>query len=83
VLVDDTLAAADVRDTIYRAAPNTLVRVAEFDRYQGTGIPERKVSLSLRLTFRSVERTLTDSEVHLAMEQVIATLTTAHGAVQR
>ena len=83
VLVDDTLAAADVRATIRGAAPNTLVRVVEFDRYQGTGVPDLKVSLSIRLTFRSAERTLTDSEVQVAMEQILSALKTRHGAVQR
>jgi phenylalanyl-tRNA synthetase beta chain len=83
VLVDDTLAAADVRATIHGAAPNTLVRVVEFDRYQGAGVPELKVSLSIRLTFRSAERTLTDSDVQIAMEQILSALKTRHGAVQR
>jgi phenylalanyl-tRNA synthetase beta chain len=83
VLVDDTLAAADVRQTIRRAAPSTLVRVVEFDRYQGKGVPEFKVSLSLRLTFRSNDRTLTDAEVQESMEQVLSALSTHHGAVQR
>jgi phenylalanyl-tRNA synthetase beta chain len=83
VLVDDTLAAADVRATIRSAAPPTLVRVVEFDRYQGAGVPDLKVSLSIRLTFRSAERTLTDSEVQVAMEQILSALKTHHGAVQR
>jgi phenylalanyl-tRNA synthetase beta chain len=39
ILVDDTLPAADVRATIRSAAPDMLVRVGEFDRYQGKGIP--------------------------------------------
>ena len=83
ILLDDTLASADVRKTIRAAAPPTLVRVREFDRYQGKGIPENKVSLSLRLTFRSSDRTLTDAEVQTAMDAVLAALTTEHGAVQR
>ena len=83
VLVDDTLPAADVRKTIRDAAPATLVRVREFDRYQGKGIPEGKVSLSLRLTFRSLDRTLTDAEVQKAMDEVLAALSSRHGAVQR
>jgi phenylalanyl-tRNA synthetase beta chain len=83
VLVDDTLPATTVRDTIRHAAPDTLVRVREFDRYQGKGIPENKVSLSLRLTFRSSDRTLTDSDVQSAMDAVLAALKNAHGAVQR
>ncbi len=83
ILLDDTLPSADVRATIRAAAPATLVRVREFDRYQGKGIPENKVSLSLRLTFRSSDRTLTDADVQAAMDAVLAALTTSHGAVQR
>jgi phenylalanyl-tRNA synthetase beta subunit len=41
------------------------------------------VSLSLRLTFRSADRTLTDEEAQVAMEQVMTALSTTHGAVQR
>jgi phenylalanyl-tRNA synthetase beta chain len=83
ILIDDTLAAADVRRTIHGAAPPTLVRIGEFDRYQGKGIPDGKVSLSLRLTFRSSDRTLTDAEVQAAMDRVIAALQDTHGAIQR
>ncbi len=70
VLVDATLLAKDVRGTIRTSAPATLVRVREFDRYQGKGVPEGKISLSLRLTFRSADRTLTDAEVQTAMDDV-------------
>ena len=83
ILVDDTLASADVRSTIQQAAPPTLVRVREFDRYQGKGVPEGKVSLSLRLTFRSSDRTLTDTEVQSAMDAVLAALKHRHAAIQR
>jgi phenylalanyl-tRNA synthetase beta chain len=72
-----------VRDTIAGAAPAILVGVSEFDRYQGKGIPDGQVSLSLRLTFRSPERTLTDAEVHTAMDAVLAALREKHAAVQR
>ena len=83
VLVDGTLPAAAVRGTIRSAAPSELAHVVEFDRYRGKGVPEGRVSLSLRLTFRSQERTLTDAEVDGAMEQIVAALATAHGAVRR
>jgi len=83
VLVGDTLPAATVRKTVRDAAPPTLVRVIEFDRYQGKGIPETQMSLSLRLTFRSSDRTLTDAEVQAAMDSVLAALRQQHGAIQR
>jgi phenylalanyl-tRNA synthetase beta chain len=83
ILLDDTLSADTVRGTIRAAAPATLVDVREFDRYQGKGIPEGKVSLALRLTFQASDRTLTDAEVHAAMEHIVTELTSKLGAIQR
>jgi len=83
VLVDSALPAAAVRGTIRSSAPSTLVDVIEFDRYRGKGVPEGRVSLSLRLTFRSPDRTLTDAEVDQAMDAVVAALATDHGATRR
>jgi phenylalanyl-tRNA synthetase beta chain len=83
ILVADTLAAGTVRQTVQDNAPATLVRVSEFDRYQGKGIPDGQVSLSLRLTFRAPDRTLTDPEVQSAVDGVLTALKQHHGAVQR
>jgi phenylalanyl-tRNA synthetase beta chain len=83
ILVADTLSAATVRGTIRSAAPDTLLQVREFDRYQGKGVPDGNVSLSFRLTFQSPERTLTDEEVQAGMDAIIAALIREHQAVQR
>ncbi|MEQ1897445.1 MAG: phenylalanine--tRNA ligase subunit beta [Vicinamibacterales bacterium] len=83
ILVGDGLSAGIVRQTIQGAAPPSLVRVVEFDRYTGKGIPPGQVSLSFHLTFQSPERTLTDAEVDDAMRAVLAALQTQHNAVQR
>ena len=83
ILVDEVLPAAAVRGTIRSAAPETLHSIVEFDRYQGKGIPEGRVSLSLRLTFRSPERTLTDDEVEAAMTAIVEKLQRELGAERR
>jgi phenylalanyl-tRNA synthetase beta chain len=83
ILVADTLSAETVRGTIRTAAPDTLIQVREFDRYQGKGIPDGKVSLSYRLTFQSPDRTLTDEEVQAAMQRILEALTRDLQAVQR
>ena len=83
ILVANGLSAETVRGTIRTAAPETLVHVREFDRYEGKGIPEGSVSLSFRLTFQSPERTLTDEEVQAAMQRIIDTLIKELQAVQR
>jgi len=83
MLVDETLAAEAVRATVRSAAPVTLVQIREFDRYQGKGVPDGKISLSLRLTFRASDRTMTDTEVQSAMDNIIGALKNQHGAIQR
>jgi phenylalanyl-tRNA synthetase beta chain len=83
ILVSDGLPAATVRGTIRSSAPPTLVSIVEFDRYTGKGVPAEQVSLSLRLTFRAADRTLTDEEVQTAMEAIVAALKRDLGAGQR
>lgn len=83
ILIDDSLSAESVRGTIRAAAPPTLVDVREFDRYHGKGIPDGKVSSSLRLTFRAPDRTLTDEETQSAMDSIATALRETRGAVQR
>jgi phenylalanyl-tRNA synthetase beta chain len=88
IVVSDTLPAEIIRGTIQAAAddrglPAPLVGVTVFDRYQGKGIPDGSVSLSLRLTFQSADRTLTDVEVQQSFDAILAALVREHGATQR
>ena len=83
IVVDGTLPASSVRDTIRSAAPDTLVSVREFDRYEGKGIPDGCVSLAFRLTFRVKQRTLTDAEVQETIDAIVAALEQQHDATLR
>ena len=83
IVVDEALPGMTVRGTIQAAAPPTLVDVRVFDRYRGPGVPEGTVSLSLHLTFRAPDRTLTDAEVESAMSAIVTALERAHGARRR
>ncbi len=83
IVVDAALPAEIIRGTIHAAGTNSsLASVGFFDRYQGKGVPEGKVSLSLRLTFQA-DRTLTDAEVQSQFDAIVATLVREHAAVQR
>ena len=86
IVVSDTLPAEIIRGTIQAAgrdAPAPLIGVAFFDRYQGRGVPEGAVSVSVRLTFQAADRTLTDAEVQRSVETILAALVHEHRAVQR
>jgi phenylalanyl-tRNA synthetase beta chain len=86
IVVANTLPAEIIRGTMLTAArdlPAPLAALAFFDRYQGKGVPEGAVSLSVRLTFQAADRTLTDAEVHQSVETILAALVREHQAVQR
>jgi phenylalanyl-tRNA synthetase beta chain len=54
------------------AAGEFLERVDPFDVFAGGQIAEGSRSVAMRLTFRAQDRTLTDEEVNLAFQNVIA-----------
>jgi phenylalanyl-tRNA synthetase beta chain len=83
ILIDGSLSAETVRGTIRASGPATLVEVREFDRYQGKGIPDGKISVAFRLSFQAPDRTLTDIEIHAAMDRIVAALGHELGAIQR
>jgi phenylalanyl-tRNA synthetase beta chain len=86
IVVADTLPAEIIRGTIHTAGRNQtapLTAVTFFDRYQGRGVPEGSVSVSVRLTFQSADRTLTDTEVQHTFDRILSALVREHGAVQR
>jgi phenylalanyl-tRNA synthetase beta chain len=83
IVVDAALPAEIIRGTIQAAGDAaTLASVGFFDRYQGKGVPDGKVSISLRLTFQA-DRTLTDAEVQAQFDAILAALVRTHAAVQR
>jgi len=86
IVVADALPAEIIRGTIQTAGDGLaapLVATAFFDRYQGKGVPEGSISLSIRLTFLAPDRTLTDPEVQTSFDTILAALVREHAAVQR
>ncbi len=74
VLLPSDVAAEPVRRAIESSAGPHVVSVEIFDRYEGRGVPEGRVSLAFRLMFQRPDRTLTDEEVGKAVERVVAML---------
>jgi phenylalanyl-tRNA synthetase beta chain len=86
IVVTDALPAEIIRGTIRSAGDRTpapLAGITFFDRYQGKGIAEGAVSLSVRMTFQAPDRTLTDPEVQASVETILDSLVREHGAIQR
>jgi len=83
VLLGRDQAAGAVLDAIRATAGPQLVSADVFDRYEGRGVPEGRVSVAFRLVFQRPDRTLTDAEVARATERVVRMLADRFGGALR
>lgn len=83
VLVDRERSAGELREAIRGAAGGDLAAVELFDRYEGPGVPEGRVSLAFRLTFQSPDRTLEDADVTRRVDKVVRMLSQRFGGTLR
>lgn len=83
VLLDRNQPAGDVLTAIEKAAGRDLASAEIFDRYEGKGVPEDRVSLAFRLVFQRADRTLKDTEVAKAIERVVRMISHRFGGELR
>ncbi len=82
LLVDTTKPYAELESAARKAAGAALQGVELLDVFAGKGLPVGKHSVTIRLTFGLMERTLTDAEVNSAVDAILKALT-AVGATLR
>lgn len=83
IIVNQTVPAKDIQDTIKLSAGDWLKDVFIFDVYQGKGITPGHKSIALGLVLQHPTRTLVDDEVAELMERVMSTLKGNLGAELR
>ncbi|MEK7746196.1 MAG: hypothetical protein AAB576_05975, partial [Elusimicrobiota bacterium] len=83
LLFDSSSDHARIAAAVREAGGEALSSADLADLFTGTGIPAGKKSMTLRLTFSHMERTLTDAEVNSALEAVLAALRAGFSAVLR
>lgn len=72
--VSESVTHDAVLQTVKQAKATNLESVELFDVFRGRNVPAGRKSLAYAFTYRSAERTLTDSEVNAAHEKVVAAL---------
>ena len=83
LVVDSGIASSAVLEELYAAGGELLEDARVFDVYEGPQVPEGKKSLALRLSFRSSERTLSESEVNEIRNRILAKVAQSLGAELR
>lgn len=74
IIVDENLTAEQILEVVKKSAGNVLEDVCFFDIYRGASIPKGKKSVAISLTFRGIDKTLTDEEISSIMERILISL---------
>jgi phenylalanyl-tRNA synthetase beta chain len=83
IVVDRDFAARQIIDWIQNLGEILIEHVEVFDQYVGAPIPEGKKSLAYKVSYRAVDRTLTDGEVNLLHQNLVDRLGKTFGAERR
>ncbi len=82
-LVDESVGAEAVLRAAKGAERNMITGVTLFDRYQGKGVPDGKISLAIAVTLQPTEKSLTDAEIEAACAKIVAEVGKKTGATLR
>jgi phenylalanyl-tRNA synthetase beta chain len=83
IVVDQDVALQTLLDGLKGQVSSLVQDIQLFDVYVGKGVPENKKSLAFRIVMQDTQRTLQDSEVDAAMQQLVSCLELAFGAQLR
>jgi phenylalanyl-tRNA synthetase beta chain len=83
VVVDEDIPAQALLDAMDEAKPATVAQIQVFDVYRGSTLPKGKKSLAFLVLMQDTQRTLTDTEIDAAMEQLFTTLRTGFNGTTR
>ena len=73
-VVDETVTAQQIEETLSSALGGTLAGLRLFDVYRSKHIDSNKKSVAVGLTFQDLSSTLTDAEIAQRMGKAVATL---------
>ena len=82
-LVENSVSAKSLLDTIQKTGGRLLTNIEVFDVYQGENIAEGKKSIAFNLTFMDPTRTLNEEEVMEIFNKIIEQVEKEHNAELR
>ncbi len=83
LVVDDTIHAYDIERTIKRASKKMVKEVLVFDVYQGEHVEKGKKSIAFNLVFMNENKTLSEEEVNVCLNQILETVKLEYNAILR
>ncbi len=83
LLVKRTVSFAEIKQAVETQGFELLKKIQFVDVYEGKGIADAERSLTIRLVYRSDERTLIETEVETVHDQILRKTEETFGAKQR
>jgi phenylalanyl-tRNA synthetase beta chain len=83
MVVDKSVLASQIENLIYHTGGELLEKVELFDVYEGSQIPQGYKSMAYALSYRALDRTLTDEEIGTLHNRIIKKLEDQMGAKLR
>lgn len=83
LLVDEKISHFEVTQVVKKAKVKFLDEVTLFDIFRGKNIPEGQKSMAYSMTYRSVDKTLTDKEVQKSHDTLVEAIKSKLGAQVR
>ena len=83
MLVPEATTHDAVLQVVKQAKPANLEAIELFDVFRGKNVPQGQKSMAYTFTYRSPEKTLTDAEVNMAHEKLVAQFKQNLGATVR
>ncbi|MCF7801745.1 MAG: phenylalanine--tRNA ligase subunit beta [Candidatus Marinimicrobia bacterium] len=80
LVIDETISHAEIQKVIEEKGGNFLQESYLYDLYQGNTIATGQKSLTFRLVFQTLDRTLTEREVDQAFDRIVWSLKTDFNA---
>jgi phenylalanyl-tRNA synthetase beta chain len=80
MVVDDGISHEAILKSVWTAAPPELIDIQLFDVYRGENLGKGRKSLAYSMTYRSMEKTLTDEVANAFHDKVKAALRKDVGA---
>jgi phenylalanyl-tRNA synthetase beta chain len=83
VVVDEKQPVAAMLNAVGGARPALVAEFALFDVYQGQGVEQGKKSLAFKMLLQHTEKTLTESEIESAVQEIVGILSDQFHATLR
>ena len=83
LLLDESVAYADLRKSAFRVGKKLLKQVGLFDVYRGDKIAEGKKQYAMSFVLQDLDKTLTDNDVEKVMSKLLSTFQNEFGATLR